>query len=211
MPDSMNMPRQPDTDEPRAAESDEQLMVEVSRGSNEALAELFARYKQPLFGFFRRRVLDPAHAEELTQDTFVAVLRGAARYEPTAMFRTFLYAIGLKILGAHRRKSAFRATFLGERPANHEPATQSTVETEVLLRDALSKLDRRDREILMLREFEQLNYSEIAELLAMPVNTVRSRLFRARLALRDLLAAPAPKSLVIAESAVPASAHKERA
>jgi RNA polymerase sigma-70 factor (ECF subfamily) len=52
-----------------------------------------------------------------------------------------------------------------------------------------------DREILLLREFEQLSYVEIADLLRLPVNTVRSRLFRARMALRDLLAAPAPKPL----------------
>jgi RNA polymerase sigma-70 factor (ECF subfamily) len=51
-----------------------------------------------------------------------------------------------------------------------------------------------DREILLLREFEQLSYAEIAELLRLPVNTVRSRLFRARTALRGLLAAPAPNS-----------------
>jgi RNA polymerase sigma-70 factor (ECF subfamily) len=60
------------------------------------------------------------------------------------------------------------------------------------MRQAVGKLERLDREILMLREFEQLSYAEIAELLRLPVNTVRSRLFRARVALRDLLAAPAP-------------------
>jgi RNA polymerase sigma factor (sigma-70 family) len=58
------------------------------------------------------------------------------------------------------------------------------------LRDAVNKLERVDREILRLREFEQLSYAEIAELLNLPLNTVRSRLFRARTALRDPLAAP---------------------
>jgi RNA polymerase sigma-70 factor (ECF subfamily) len=58
----------------------------------------------------------------------------------------------------------------------------------------VGKLERLDREILLLREFEQLSYAEIAVLLHLPLNTVRSRLFRARIALRDLLAAPAPKS-----------------
>jgi RNA polymerase sigma-70 factor (ECF subfamily) len=51
-----------------------------------------------------------------------------------------------------------------------------------------------DREVLLLREFEQLSYAEIAALLHLPLNTVRSRLFRARAALHDLLAAPAPNS-----------------
>lgn len=173
-------------------DSDELLMLAFCRGSKEAFAELFSRYKQPLFGFFRRRVADPAHAEELTQETFLAVLRASARYEPSALFRTYLYAIGLKILRAHRRKTAFRATFLGI--AAREPHSESPTEAEVLLRQAVGKLDRLDRQVLLLREFEQLSYTEIAEVLRLPVNTVRSRLFRARAALRDLLEAPVAKS-----------------
>jgi RNA polymerase sigma-70 factor (ECF subfamily) len=67
------------------------------------------------------------------------------------------------------------------------------MDAEMWLRQAMGKLERLDREILLLREFEQLSYAEISQLLSVPVNTVRSRLFRARVALRDLLAAPAPK------------------
>jgi RNA polymerase sigma-70 factor, ECF subfamily len=173
-----------------APATDEQLMVAFSRGSADAFGELFARYKQPVFGFFRRRVADPAHAEELTQETFLAILRASSRYEPSALFRTWLYAIALKILHAHRRKAAFRAVFHSTEAT--DPASRNTMDADLSLRDAVGKLDRRDREILMLREFEQLTYAEIAELLKLPVNTVRSRLFRARTALHDLLAAPAP-------------------
>jgi RNA polymerase sigma-70 factor (ECF subfamily) len=186
-------PRNPDAEQPATAGSDEQLMVAFSRGSTEAFSELFSRYKQPLFGFFRRRVADPAQAEELTQETFLAVLRASSRYEPRALFRTYLYAIGFKILSTHRRKAAFRATFLGVATGVREPALQNAIDVEVLLRQAVGKLERLDREILLLREFEELRYAEIAELLSLPVNTVRSRLFRARMALRDLLATPAPK------------------
>jgi RNA polymerase sigma-70 factor (ECF subfamily) len=168
-------------------------MVAFSRGSADAFSELFSRYKQPLFGFFRRRVADPDQAEELTQETFLAVLRASSRYEPRALFRTYLYAIGFKLLHAHRRKAAFRAMFLGAPSGGREPAWQNAVDVEVLLHQAVGKLERMDREILLLREFEQLSYAEIAELLSLPVNTVRSRLFRARMALRDLLSAPVPK------------------
>jgi RNA polymerase sigma-70 factor, ECF subfamily len=176
----------------KAPESDEQLMVAFSRGSADAFAALFSRYKQPLFGFFRRRVSDPTQAEELTQETFLAVLRSASRYEQRALFRTYLYAIGFKILRAHRRKVALRATFLGAEA--DWPAVQNPLDAEVWLRQAVGKLELLDREILLLREFEQLSYAEIAELLRLPLNTVRSRLFRARERLRDLLAAPAPNS-----------------
>lgn len=181
--------------------TDEQLMVEFCQGSREAFSELFARYKQPLFGFFRRRLADPAQAEELTQETFLALLRNCLRYEPLALFRTYLYAISLKILRAHRRKTALRAMLLGTQIAirkTYEPAR----DTELFLRQAVRKLDAQDREILLLREFEQLSYGEIAQLLKLPVNTVRSRLFRARMALRDLLQPTSPASLAtkLAES-----------
>lgn len=177
---------------PAAVQTDEQLMIAFSRGSTEAFSELFSRYKQPVFGFFRRRVADPAQAEELAQETFLAILRASSRYQPRALFRTYLYAIGLKILGAHRRKAAFRATFLGVAVGFREPAGPDTSDAELLLRQAVGKLERVDREILLLREFEQLSYAEIAGLMRLPINTVRSRLFRARMALHDLLTAPAP-------------------
>ena len=186
-------PGNSDAEKPATAASDEQLMAAFAGGSKDAFAELFSRYKQPLYGFFRRRVADRAQAEELAQETFLAVLRASSRYEPRALFRTYLYAIGFKVLGAHRRKAAFRATFLGTTAGGAEPAFQNAMDAEVWLRQAVGKLERWDREILLLREFEQLSYAEIAELLSLPVNTVRSRLFRARMALRDLLAAPAPK------------------
>jgi RNA polymerase sigma-70 factor (ECF subfamily) len=174
--------------------SDEQLMVAFSRGSTDAFGELFSRYKQPVFGFFRRRVGDSALAEELTQETFLAILRASSHYEPSATFRTYLYAIAFNLLRANRRKATFRAMFFSAEQGGREPAVRSTIDTVVVLRDAVSKLERVDREVLLLREFEELSYAEIAELLRVPLNTARSRLFRARTALRDLLEAPAPKS-----------------
>jgi len=174
--------------------SDEELMAAFSRGSQNDFDQLFLRYKQPLFGFFRRRVADAAQAEELTQESFLAVIRASSRYQPSALFRTYLYAIGLKILRAHRRKAAFRACFTGAPDAYREPAALGDLETEYALRQAVGKLDRLEQEILLLREFEQLSYAEIGELLHLPMNTVRSRLFRARLALHNLLAASAPTS-----------------
>jgi RNA polymerase sigma-70 factor, ECF subfamily len=170
--------------------TDEQLMLAFAGGDSDAFGALFERYKQPLFGFFCRRVADAAQAEELTQETFVAVVRAAGRWQPSALFRTWLYAIAFKILKAFRRKAAFRATFLGIKPEEFEAAVPSTAEVQVLMRQAVRKLDPIDREVLLLREFEQLSYAEIAELTSVPLNTVRSRLFRARMALQDLLSTP---------------------
>jgi len=164
--------------------SDEALMLEFQRGSREAFEELFARYREPLFGFFRRRLENRERAEDLAQETFLAVIRATARYEPRALVRTYLYGIALKLLAAERRK-------LSGKEQSSEPGQEPTVaaasETALWVKQALEKLDAGEREILMLREYEQFNYAEIAELLRLPVNTVRSRLFRSRMALKDHL------------------------
>ncbi len=167
--------------------TDATLMRSFSQGSHEAFTELFRRYRQPIYGFFRRRVADAARAEELAQETFLALLRSGVRYEPHALFRTYLYAIALKILRADRRKTTFRAAFFGQRNTIADPAKRDATESDLWVRRAIAKLAPMDREILLLREFEQLSYGEIAELLQLAVNTVRSRLFRARMALRELL------------------------
>jgi RNA polymerase sigma-70 factor (ECF subfamily) len=185
--------RSANAETPGAPETDEQLMEAVSRGSSDAFTVLFQRYKQPLFGFFRRRVTDPSLAEELTQESFLAVLRASSRYKASALFRTYLYAIGYKILRTHRRKAAFRATFLGAQPGPHEPTVESGIAAELAIRQAVGRLTHLDREVLMLREFEEMSYLEISQLLGLPLNTVRTRLYRARTALRGLLAAPAPQ------------------
>src|SRR5271154_315 len=108
--------------------TDEQLMVAFARGQSDAFNALFLRYKQPLFGFFRRRTGDASAAEELTQETFLAVLRASSRYQACALFRTYLYAIGFKVLRAHRRKCAFRAAFWMSSTAGSEPSAETAVE-----------------------------------------------------------------------------------
>lgn len=189
-----------------ASPSDERLMLDFTLGSSEAFTELFRRYKQPVYGFFRRRVPDPAHAEELSQETWIAVLNAASRYKPRALFRTYLYAVAFRILRAHRRKANFRALFFSRPSSIPDPAKQDATESGLWVRRAVEKLDPIDREILLLREFEQLSYTEIADLLSLPLNTVRSRLFRARTALRYFLDPPATSA---PEAAVTNSASAE--
>lgn len=174
--------------------SDEGLMQAFQGGSRAAFEELFARYRKPLYGFFARRLNNLERAEDLTQETFLAVIRTASRYEPRASVRTYLYSIALNLLAAERRKLLASGKF--EQPAP-EPETGGPPECVLWVRQALERLDAPDREVLMLREYEQLSYSDIAELLRIPVNTVRSRLFRSRLALKSCLESragdPAPR------------------
>jgi RNA polymerase sigma-70 factor, ECF subfamily len=164
--------------------SDDQLILEFQKGSREAFRELFARYRDPLYGFFRRRLGNPARAEELTQECFLALVRNRARYEPRAGFRSYLYGIAINLVSAERRKSG-REVDEGE--SLDCAASEASPDAGLWVRHALDQLEKADREILMLREYEQLSYREIAGVLRLPVNTVRSRLFRARMALKEKL------------------------
>lgn len=164
--------------------SDEALMLEFQRGSREAFDELFARYREPLYGFFRRRLASKDRAEDLAQETFLAVIRSVVRYEPRALVKTYLYGIALRLLAVERRRLSGNEPQVDE---HYEPAEDGPFEQAMWVRQALTKLDAGEREILMLREYEQLSYEEIARLLRLPVNTVRSRLFRSRMALKSFL------------------------
>ena len=169
-----------------ATMTDERLMLLFRLGNSDAFSELFRRFSSPVYGFFRRRLENPSRAEELAQETFVAVLRGIERYEPRATFRSYLYGIAMRILMVERRKSARREPS-GSAAAASDPSADSCVDAAIWVQRAIDQLDGDHRDILLLREYEQLTYDEIAALLRLPVNTVRSRLFRARTALKAFL------------------------
>ena len=151
-------------------------------GSPEAFAELFERYRTPICRYFQRRVREAGRAEDLAQDTFVAVFQAAIRYEPRSGFRSYLFGVAFNVLASERRRARAAAD------PGREPAYAPEIDAGIWVRRALEQLDEGDREIVMLREFEDLQYDEIAGVLRIPVNTVRSRLFRARLRLRAILA-----------------------
>jgi len=157
-------------------------MQAFKRDETLAFRELFDRYKNAIYGFVRRRVDDPGRAEEIAQDVFLALVQQRRSYEARASFRTFLYRIALNRVASERRKMA-------EAPApNPNVAAGGDISLVQQIREALARLEREQREIVMLREYEGLNYQEIAQVLNVPLGTVRSRLFRAKLALRELLA-----------------------
>jgi len=165
------------------ATPDEQLMAAYQAGTRDAFDELFARYRDPIRKFFGRRLASPQLAEELVQDTFMAVLRGAERYEPRASFRSYLFGVAFNVLSAARRSNRHVT-----HPIVSDPAAPDRDPVAVLwVRRALADLDADDREVLVLREYDGLSYNEMATVLAIPLNTVKIRLFRAREALRARL------------------------
>ena len=113
-------------------------MLVFRLGNSEAFTELFRRYRNPVYGFFRRRLENPARAEELAQETFVAVLRGIERHEPRATFRTYLYGIAMKILMAERRRSARRESSAATAV---DPSEGSCVEEAIWVQRAIEQLD----------------------------------------------------------------------
>jgi RNA polymerase sigma-70 factor (ECF subfamily) len=131
-------------------------------------------------------VADPERASDLAQETFLVVWQNAPRFEPRAAFRSYVFGIAFNLLAAARRRWATLPTPL-DAVEKELHAGQADPTTVMWVRRALASLDEGDREIVMLREYDGLNYEEIAALLAVPVGTVRSRLFRARLALREQL------------------------
>ena len=164
--------------------TDEDLMAELRDGARGAFETLFARYREPIWRFFRRRAGDAGAAEELAQDTFVAVLEGARRYEHRGSFRSYLFGTAFNVLLSERRRAAKRPV---AGIAIDPPSPDAPPDAAIWVRDALLTLDEAAREILMLREYEQLSYQEIADVRGVPVNTVRSQLFRAREAMKAAL------------------------
>ena len=118
--------------------SDEALMLDFQRGSREVFEELFARYREPLYGFFCRRLESRERAEGLAQETFLAVIRATSRYEPRALVRTYLYGIALNLLAAERRKRLRDAV---SAESDSELTTNTVSDAALWVRHALEKLD----------------------------------------------------------------------
>lgn len=157
-------------------------MTAFKSGDGPAFRELFDRYKNPIYGFVRRRVGDPARAEDITQDIFLALVQRRNGYEVRSSFRTYLYRIAMNRVASEHRKNSPAP------PEEPEPAAGGNPAVVHQVREALGRLDAEQHEVVMLREYQGLSYQEIAQVLNVPVGTVRSRLFRAKLALKEMLA-----------------------
>jgi RNA polymerase sigma-70 factor, ECF subfamily len=144
-------------------------------------------------------VRDPETARDLVQETFVRAYVKLSSFQGGSAFGTWLYAIAVnQARGDHRRRSAVKrgdATSLDALreaadvdpvdPADTPAARTETKEECARLLVELDRLDPEQREVVVLREFQDLSYEEIADVVGVPVGTVRSRLFRAREELRE--------------------------
>ena len=170
------------------------LIGRIARGDQVALADLYTLYGPPLFRYLMQLVDDRGLAEEVLQDTLVAVWQNAARFEARSTPRTWVYGIARRQAHNRTRRKALPRADVSEldlTPADDtepEEAVLASVEREELTR-ALDQLTAAHREILALIFDSGLSYAETAILLNVPEGTVKSRLNNAKRALRDILRA----------------------
>lgn len=188
---------------------DESLMLEHGKGSEAAFTELIRRHQRGVLNYIFRMVQNRQIAEELTQEVFVALVRNATRYQPTAKFTTYLYTIASNIVSKEwvrrKRRPKFLSLSTGWNwrkspedefdPLEHVGDEKADVlmsfkrgEISEAVNTALRELPEHQREAFVLRRFQDLSYEEIAQVTDSPVGTVKSRVVRAERALRPLLA-----------------------
>jgi len=192
---------------PLEERSDEDLMVlYADEGDTDAFEILVDRHEKPVFNFVLKRCGDRQEAEELLQETFLRVVRSAETYEPKAKFTTWLYTIARNLCIDRARKEKGHTEVSLDNPIGDDPddetfvdqmadegATSASVDHDrrrfrEKLKEALDALPEKQREVFVLREFSELKYREIADVVDAAVPTVKSRMRYALKALRGHLA-----------------------
>ncbi len=175
------------------ASVDAELLARVAAGDRDALAGLYDRHRAALSVFLVRMVGDRSSAEEALQDTLLAVWRGAGGFEGRSSVRTWLYGIARR--QAYTRLRRRSPQLLALDPDAVLVDSSPTPEHVVVARADLAQLMRLiavlapvHREALLLFFVDDLSYAEMAQVLQVPVGTVKSRLSNARRALTGLLA-----------------------
>src|SRR5579863_2160546 len=175
-------------------EDDRQVLKRIAMGDRQALAELYTRYQRPLFNYLLQLTPDYGLAEELLQDTLVAVWKSARSFEDRSSVLTWL--IGVARRQAHNTLRQRRLPIIDDTDlldvASKEPDPQDFTLT-CMARDELAEgfkqLAPVHREVLILILVQEFSYAETATILNVPVVTVKSRLSHAKRALRTVLTA----------------------
>ena len=169
---------------PAAAERDAEdivLMAAVARDDAEAFRALVEHHQQPLLNFFTRMGASNV-SEDLAQETFVRLWKYRLRYKPSAKFTTFLYTLARHAWQDHCRRQARFALFQERYAADTPTSTEGDVpglRKDMDVQAALDSLPPKHREVLVLAIYQGLRYDQIAQVLGIPVGTVKSRVFNA--------------------------------
>ena len=175
---------------------DASLIAATLAGDTAAFGRLVGVYQDRLYNSLLRVLGSAEDAADIVQDAFVQAYTKLDTFRGSSAFYTWLYRIAFNLAMSHARREHKAASLdgmkslVGDEPMDGQPTAEANVllqERAELVHAALAELSMDYRQILVLREIEGCRYDEIAEILALPVGTVRSRLFRARLHMRDLL------------------------
>jgi RNA polymerase sigma-70 factor, ECF subfamily len=185
------------------------LVQKWQKGDTGAIEKLFCKYQGRIYNLILKICSNPNDAAELTQDTFVKVIENIGKFQSRSGFYTWAFRIAVNLtLNYRKRKATVGFTSLdAELAADDEQARQGLAtilsddkspdpaqiaenrELCELLQKGIRELDDEHRAIIVLRDIEGMDYAQIAEVLGTELGTVKSRLSRARAALRQILEA----------------------
>ncbi len=182
-------------DDPKAQE----LLAAARDGDRAALEALLERHQAQVYRFGMRMCRDPEDAKDVLQDTLLAMARGVRDFRGASSLSTWLYSVARSFCIKKRRRSKFAPAqehsverdAASKRVADGKPApdeAMATRQVERALERAIAELEPMYREVLLLRDVEGLTAPEVAEVLGIGVTAVKSRLHRARLAVRAAIA-----------------------
>ena len=181
-----------------AAHADSELISATLSGSHTAFEQLIGRYQDRVFRMLLRLTRDHAEAEDLAQDVFVKVFQKLHTFQQDSSFYTWLYRIAVNAANDVLSRKQRRTLTLvsdpteldrGDREPGHAGAAEPILHEEMrrVVREVLATLPEKYRTILVLREFEDLSYTDMAVVLECSLGTVESRLFRARQRFKEAL------------------------
>lgn len=180
---------------------DQQSIARVLGGDTSAFADIVDRHQRRLLGLLVHACGDAQLAEDIAQEAFARAYRKLKLFSGESQFYTWLARIAMNLLFSDRRRKrienqtqraglaeALDSQGFTNRSAEAAPDQQMELnETQHYVRQAIAMLDEERRAVVLLRDFDGMDYAAIAETLEIPVGTVRSRLHRARLELRATL------------------------
>jgi RNA polymerase sigma-70 factor (ECF subfamily) len=183
---------------PSVVEQDDLLLVAASKnGDQEAFAQLVQRYQRRVFNLVYHMLRQYEEATETTQETFLAAWQGLPAFRGDARFPTWLYRIAyncsLRQLELRKRDRALQVALEAEKTlenANNEQRENAVLDArdrQILVQEHLSNLPAKYRIVLILRHLQDMTYEEMAEILMMPIGTIKTHLFRARNLLKERL------------------------
>ena len=176
--------------------SDEQLIARFQEGDENAYVELVNRYRDKLINFVYNYIGDLEISEDIVQDTMVKLYQKKHYYKEINKFSTWLYTIAKNLAFTEFRKRKQRKITLFSHinkddkpydiPAN-QPGTDQEIESEItnkIIRQAINGLPEKFKEVINMRDIDQLSYEQISCIIEVPIGTVKSRINRARLQLQ---------------------------